>query len=621
MKNEVNVKNVETKVCKVCGKEKPVGEFNSKGKGYYDSKCTLCGWFERNKNYTIKEGWTLDEYIIIIDNLINKKPIFLNDIATLLNKDLRELCDVVSNYLKVSGRTPLQVKCNCDNCEKDIVIPSSVYLASKVHFCDKSCSNKYKKGKNFHKVIGKGKCISCEGEFDIYDNVPDQKFCCTECKHKYYYYETPKYEDKICTNCNKEYTRKQQSGREYKNNYCSLECELEYKHKEKWEFRECEICKKEFECLKSSSQKMCSIQCQGKWQSINLSGENANGYNHEWSIEDRTVVCEWCGLEHQAKPYQIENGRRFCSDECRQDWFAKEYSQTEEFKEKSAIRAAKMLEDDIFNQRVTGIQIIINDLLDKLNIDNKTEKAFGKVTLDNYLIDNGLMIENMGTFYHCDHRKYPQIIYERQVNRIRMDKIKHSYLRNNHNVEVLYLWEEEINNNILLCEQLINLYVKNNGKLDNYHSFNYKLNSENILELNDVVFKPYMAWDIEELHKIIDTSTKEKMSHKQLDKWTIFNCEYCGIETEQLTGKYNTSEHHYCSTECSGKAQIKRFIVYCNNCNEEISVIQDKYITNKRFFCDQKCQHEYQKRVGFKKEEDRLLDIQRELRIKELALT
>jgi len=609
--------NVETKVCKVCGKEKSVSEFNSKGKGYYDSKCTLCGWFERNKNYTIKDGWTIDEYIIIIDNLINKKPIFLNDIATLLNKDLRELCDVVSNYLKVSGRTPLQVKCNCDNCEKDMVTPSSVYLASKVHFCDKSCSNKYKKGKNFHRVIGKGKCISCEGEFDIYDNVLDQKFCCQECK-KGYYREHPKYEDIVCTNCGKDYNRRYQSRDG--NNYCSLDCEIEYKHNRSHEIRSCEICGGDFECFKTSTQKMCSIQCQGKWQSINLSGENANGYNHEWSIEDRTITCEWCGLEHQAKPHQIENGRRFCSDKCRQDWFAKEFSITEENIERSRIQAVKNLSDGVMNKTDTSIQLLTNKILGDLNIEYDNEYNCKYYAIDNYLNEHNLMIECQGQYWHTDPRFYKEINYEIQVNRIKIDKAKHTYIKNNHLIEILYLWEFDINNNTELCKLLVQEYVNNKGILDNYQSFNYNI-VDSILTLNNELIIPYMEYDSEDIREITDTTVKEKMSHKQLDKWITFNCESCGIETEQLIGKYSINEHHYCSNECQGKANRKRFKVECNNCNKEIEVIQDKYITNKRFFCDQNCQHKYQKRVGFTKEEDRLLDIKREIRIKELALT
>jgi very-short-patch-repair endonuclease len=254
-------------------------------------------------------------------------------------------------------------------------------------------------------------------------------------------------------------------------------------------------------------------------------------------------------MTFSVKPFKIDKAR-FCSDKCRREWYSNVWSQTDEWKEKSAIRATRMLEDDLFNKRITGIQKIINSLLNDLNIYNKTEKAFGKFTVDNYLLDSGLMIENMGTFYHCDHRVYSQIIYERHVNRIRMDKSKHSFLKNKYNVEVLYLWEEEINNNILLCKQLIKLYIKNQGKLNNYHSFNYSLDN-NIIKLNKNILLPYMDWDIKDLNQIIDISTKQKMSRKQLDKWITFNCELCGKEKEELLSHYNRHNHHFCSRECS----------------------------------------------------------------------
>ena len=42
---------------------------------------------------------------------------------------------------------------------------------------------------------------------------------------------------------------------------------------------------------------------------------------------------------------------------------------------------------------------------------------------------------------------------------------------------------KDINENFELCKKLIELYIKNNGKLENYHSFNYELNDNNELEL------------------------------------------------------------------------------------------------------------------------------------------
>lgn len=75
---------IETKICKICGKEKPANEFNSKGKGFYDTKCKVCNWFsKRNFDYN-KTKWTHKEDRVIIDSLFNKK-LSLNEISKILN--------------------------------------------------------------------------------------------------------------------------------------------------------------------------------------------------------------------------------------------------------------------------------------------------------------------------------------------------------------------------------------------------------------------------------------------------------------------------------------------------------------------------------------------------------
>lgn len=56
-------------------------------------------------------------------------------------------------------------------------------------------------------------------------------------------------------------------------------------------------------------------------------------------------------------------------------------------------------------------------------------------------------------------------------------------IKNKYNIDILYLWETDVNENLELCRKLISLYVHNNGILENYHSFNYILNENNELEL------------------------------------------------------------------------------------------------------------------------------------------
>lgn len=56
----------------------------------------------------------------------------------------------------------------------------------------------------------------------------------------------------------------------------------------------------------------------------------------------------------------------------------------------------------------------------------------------------------------------------------------------------IWLFEKtDIIKNPELCEQLILEYIKNNGILFNYHSFNYHLDSNSILKLNDKIIIPY----------------------------------------------------------------------------------------------------------------------------------
>lgn len=548
------MEEIKTKVCKCCGVEKPVREFNhhyyKNGNIFYDTKCKVCTWFKNNTKYIIKDGWNLEEYRLIIHYLLNKK-FTINKISELLNKDLLDLCDVVVNFLQVRGTTPLKVEYKCDCCNKDSVSNPSRYLSTGTHCCSKECSNKFKKDKNYHKIIGEGNCLYCNNKFKIYDNVPDQKFCSSSCKSKYYYEFEQKQETVVCSNCKKLYSRRKPSrSRQYENNYCSLECELEFKHKEKWEFRKCEICGEEFECLKSSSQRFCGYECQGVWQSKTLIGENANHFDKKLPLENRMTTCDWCGKEVTLIPSKLLQEHHFCSHECSRSWLSKHYVNTDENIDRQRKLAVKILEDGLISKTETEPQLIINDLLKNMDVIYKNEKGFTYYNMDNYLIDYNLAIEVMGTFYHQDPRFYDKINYEERYKTVVRDKAKHTYLKNKYDIEILYLWEEDIKNNLDLCKELILKYIQNSGILNNYQSFNYTLKN-NKLVLNNQIVRPYIEYNASELKSILDIKVKEKISKKQPKKWIQFNCENCGTETEQLKSKYNKNKHHFCSHQCT----------------------------------------------------------------------
>jgi len=159
----------------------------------------------------------------------------------------------------------------------------------------------------------------------------------------------------------------------------------------------------------------------------------------------------------------------------------------------------------------------------------------------------------------------------------------------------LYLWEEDILNNIDLCEKLILLYINKKGLLDNYHSFNYYLDNEDLF-LKKFLIKPYMDWSSKNLNKIINIKLKEKISKKQKDKWITFNCENCGKSTEQLISRYNKNNHHFCGCDCMHEYKKKQRIKNnCCYCGEELLLKPFQVKKFKKHFCNNECKINFNK--------------------------
>jgi len=355
-------------------------------------------------------------------------------------------------------------------------------------------------------------------------------------------------EKMFCSNCNKPIVRP--NGKRYEHSYCNKECELVFKHNQIYEERCCPICGTSFETTKNKNKTYCSLSCQIEWQRQNP----RTGKNHPCYIPElhHSILCGWCDKPFDALSIEIKNGKRFCSNRCRQDWYSQVWSQTKEWSDKSKIRATRILTEGLVAKSDTRIQRVVNEILDSLFIEYSAEKGFVYFAADNYLIQSGLVIENMGTYWHCDHRKYTEIIYERHVNRIKQDKAKHSYFKNNYNIDILYLWESEIMDNPQLCKLLILKYIETNGNLIDYHSFNYSIKDSEIILNNDIQL-PHMNQPIEYINAITSIKTGEKRSMKQPEKWTTYNCECCGKEKEQLTSHYIKAKNHACSYDCAHK--------------------------------------------------------------------
>lgn len=257
-----------------------------------------------------------------------------------------------------------------------------------------------------------------------------------------------------------------------------------YQHNQTYEDRECLICHKKFHVSKRSTQRLCSTDCQKIWQTQQVGVLNPRFA----SIE---IACEYCGKKYYVPQCILNNGHRnFCSVECRQQWYANTWSQSEEWKEKSKLRAIEILEKNPIIKN-TKPQMLVDTMLNKLNIVYQREYNCKYFAIDNYLAEHNLMIEVMGDFWHANPLKYnKENLRDIQKKRIPRDKAKHTYIRNKYNIEILYLWESDIYNNIELCELLIKEYINSNGNLKNYHSFNYIINDGEIV-LNDEIIIPF----------------------------------------------------------------------------------------------------------------------------------
>lgn len=157
----------------------------------------------------------------------------------------------------------------------------------------------------------------------------------------------------------------------------------------------------------------------------------------------------------------------------------------------------KMKSEDRLN---TNIQLITNVILNRNNIAYEREYFIEYYSIDNYLNDYNLMIEVMGDYWHASPIRYNSKKYlmnQKQKNWISNDKRKSSYVLNHYGIKILYLWETDLNTNPTLCEKLILEYIKTNGKLENYHSFNYYMDENEQLQLRKDIIMPYQEQELD----------------------------------------------------------------------------------------------------------------------------
>lgn len=272
-----------------------------------------------------------------------------------------------------------------------------------------------------------------------------------------------------CEYCGKLVYKTQTNFKKHKHHYCSNECqrkkEAEYKRVDKV----CPICGKIFNVRRSVPQIYCSKEC------LNEHNRRMNKKNPRPSKKIH-CQCDYCGEDIFIKPSRYKRYKHhFCSMKCNRKWFTEVYSTTEEWKDESRKRAVQILSNNIPTTQ-TKPQIEMNNLLEQMGVLYENERGFTYYSVDNYLTDYGLIIEVMGDYWHSSPLKYTQeSINKMQTKVIGRDKAKHSYILKYYEIPILYLWENDIEKNKELCVELVKAYIKNDGNLSAYNSFNYEI--------------------------------------------------------------------------------------------------------------------------------------------------
>lgn len=337
-------------------------------------------------------------------------------------------------------------------------------------------------------------CPQCGEEFSCMPSR-EKKYCGIECAN-----QAKKRGDNIsCDNCGKVFYRIQshidRQNKRGQNSFCCLQCQMEYLHKQTFEMRACEICGEQFEVSKLSSQRFCSDACQIQWQTTQVGELNPR-------FTSVLTPCTYCGKEHYVKSYKFDQQDNFfCSTKCRRAWYSEVYSQRDEWREESRQRILRELQDGAFDTETTP-QKLVNDMLNNIGIRYEREKVFEYYAVDNYLSDYNLIIEIQGDYWHANPLKFTSKLFKTQYSRISRDRAKHSYLKNQYGIEVLYLWESDIVKRPNVCAKMVEQYISSNGKLHNYHSFNYSIENE-LLLLNDNIIIPYQDMHVDQYKQIL----------------------------------------------------------------------------------------------------------------------
>jgi very-short-patch-repair endonuclease len=351
--------------------------------------------------------------------------------------------DEISVFWKdlVSGSKVL-LKLNCDNCDKVFEQKNNVAINRENHFCTRDCYYLYiknnKSPKNTRENVN---CSNCDKVFEVkkyrFEDFKKGTVACLCCSRK----------------CQNEFIGRSRRGENHHN----------YKDKIKIN---CQVCDDQFEVAphRVESAKYCSVKC----QRVGVGKQNVPKKKRIISCDNCTEkVSKW---EHQINSHEFH----FCSAKCRKEFQGHFVAKQQEKKDP------------------TQCQVNVDNLLNNIGVKYKNEKPYDYYAVDNFLTDSNLIVEVQGDYWHGNPMVYSEytLLNEMQKKRVKTDKSKKTHIKKKYDIDILYLWEKDINDNIEVCKKLVEYYISNQGDIPDYNSFNYNLTNGE-LTLNAKVIKPY----------------------------------------------------------------------------------------------------------------------------------
>jgi len=273
---------------------------------------------------------------------------------------------------------------------------------------------------------------------------------------------------KTCLQCNKNFLTNRS-----KTKYCSKECWISAMSTtlnplRKRRIIKCEECNKEVEVLNYVKTRFCSISC----------GSKNRQKNNKKVLNKKKIICEHCGEEYSVWNYRKES--KFCSRECKhlsgrikrkcnlcnKEYISSNWEDTgycsNNCKSKFIGKRTSKYEKEIFEYLKIKL---INMIVDSNGfIDLKKRKTFPDI-----LINNNIIIECYGDYWHCNPSFFNSDYYHKQIRKtakeIWENDSERVKLLNSYGYNVIIIWENDYKTKKITLNDIknkINEIYKNN---------------------------------------------------------------------------------------------------------------------------------------------------------------